>query len=156
VLDKVNDDSVPVQITRRGNKGAIVMSIEDYDQLTETLYVLQNKSLSEQIEQSIKTHEARADHKASQQTINEITGNTWQEHENLRKSNRALQAKLCKLIKEMLHDNPAVGTGKPEPLKHQCQGLWSRRFSAGDRVIYRFDDDAVYLFAIGGHHDQFK
>ncbi|MBL1319681.1 MAG: type II toxin-antitoxin system Phd/YefM family antitoxin [Methylophaga sp.] len=73
VLDKVNDDSVPVQITRKGNKGAIVMSIEDYDQLTETLYVLQNKSLSAQIEQSIKTHEARTGHQASQHTLNEIT-----------------------------------------------------------------------------------
>ncbi len=74
VLDKVNDDSVPVQITRKGNRGAIVMSIEDYDQLTETLYVLQNKSLSAQIEQSIKTHEAHTGQKASQQTLNEITG----------------------------------------------------------------------------------
>lgn len=74
VLDKVNDDSIPVQITRKGNKGAIVMSIEDYDQLTETLYVLQNKSLSAQIAQSIKTHEARSGQKASQQILNEITG----------------------------------------------------------------------------------
>lgn len=74
VLDKVNEDSVPVQITRKGNKGAIVMSTEDYDQLTETLYVLQNKSLSAQIEQSIKTHEARSGQKANQWTIDEITG----------------------------------------------------------------------------------
>lgn len=74
VLDKVNDDSVPVQITRKGNKGAIVMSIEDYDQLTETLYVLQNKSLATQIEQSIKTHEAQTGREANQQVIDEITG----------------------------------------------------------------------------------
>lgn len=80
-------------------------------------------------------------------------GNTWEEYENLRKNNKALHNKLCKLIKEMLRGDPAVGMGKPEPLRHQYQGLWSRRFSAGDRVIYRFDDDAVYLFAIGGHYD---
>lgn len=83
-------------------------------------------------------------------------GNTWQAYENLRRDNKQLHVKLCKIIKEMLRDDPAVGTGKPEPLKHQYQGLWSRRFSAGDRVIYRFDDDVVYLFAIGGHYDHKK
>lgn len=73
-LDKVNEDSTPIQITRKGNKGAIVMSVDDYEQLEETLYVLQNKSLSAQIEQSIKTHEAGKGRKASKQTLNEILG----------------------------------------------------------------------------------
>ncbi|MCF6190501.1 MAG: type II toxin-antitoxin system Phd/YefM family antitoxin, partial [Cocleimonas sp.] len=64
VLDKVNEDSVPIQITRKGNKGAVVMSVEDYEQLEETLYVLQNKSLSAQIDKSIQTHEAGKGRKA--------------------------------------------------------------------------------------------
>ena len=77
-------------------------------------------------------------------------------YEKLRKDNKLLgnkefHTKLCKLIKEMLRGDPAKDTGKPEQLKHQYQGLWSRRISAGDRVVYRFDGDAVYLFAIGGH-----
>jgi len=50
-------------------------------------------------------------------------------------------------------NNRIIGTGKPEQLKHKYQGLWSRRISAGDRVVYQFDDEAVYLFAIGGHYD---
>jgi len=53
----------------------------------------------------------------------------------------------------MLRGDPAAGTGKPEPLKHQYQGLWLRRISAGDWVVYRFDDEALYLFAVGGHYD---
>ena len=72
VLDKVNEDSVPVQITRKGNKGAVVMSVEDYEQLEETLYVLQNKSLSSQIEKSIQTHEATKGRKASKAVLDEI------------------------------------------------------------------------------------
>ena len=71
--------------------------------------------------------------------------------ESLQKANKQLHTKLCKLIKEMLRGDPAAGIGKPEQLKHQYQGLWSRRISAEDRVVYRFDDDAVYLFAIGGN-----
>jgi len=74
VLDKVNEDSIPIQITRKGNKGAVVMSVDDYEQLEETLYVLQNKSLSAQIEKSIQTHEAGKGRKADNQVMDEILG----------------------------------------------------------------------------------
>ena len=74
VLDKVNEDSVPIQITRKGSKGAVVMSVEDYEQLKETLYVLQNKSLSKQIEKSIQTHETNQGRKANKKLLNEILG----------------------------------------------------------------------------------
>lgn len=74
VLDKVNEDSVPVQITRKGGKGAVVMSVDDFEQLEETLYVLQNKSLAAQIEKSIRTHDAREGYIADQKVMNEIIG----------------------------------------------------------------------------------
>jgi len=74
VLDKVNEDSVPVQITRKGNKGAVVMSVDDYEQLQETLYVLQNKSLSTQIEKSIQTHKVDKGRKANKNIMDEILG----------------------------------------------------------------------------------
>ncbi len=54
----------------------------------------------------------------------------------------------------MLRDDPRMGTGKPEPLKHNLSGLWSRRISQKDRVIYKFDKDYIYVFAIGGHYNQ--
>ncbi len=72
MLDKVNEDSVPIQITRKGKKGAVVMSVDDYEQLQETLYILQNKSLSAQIEKSIQTHEAGQGRKADKQVMDEI------------------------------------------------------------------------------------
>ena len=72
VLDKVNEDSTPIQITRKGNKGAVVMSVSDYEQLEETLFVLQNKSLSAQIEKSIQTHEAGKGKKADKKIMDEI------------------------------------------------------------------------------------
>ena len=72
VLDKVNEDSTPIQITRKGNKGAVVMSVDDYEQLEETLFVLQNKPLSAQIEKSIQTHEAGNGRKADKQVMSEI------------------------------------------------------------------------------------
>jgi len=53
----------------------------------------------------------------------------------------------------MQRGDPAVGTGKPEALRHGLTGLWSRRLSQKDRLIYRYDETAVYIFAIGGHDD---
>ena len=40
------------------------------------------------------------------------------------------------LIKEIQRD-PFKGLGKPEPLKYKLQGLWSRRITRGDRLVYR-------------------
>lgn len=84
-----------------------------------------------------------------------LEGNTWDAYEKMRERDQKLHKALRKLLKEMLRsEDPAVGTGKPEPLKHNLSGLWSRRISQKDRLIYRFDDNAIYVFAIGGHYDK--
>lgn len=80
-------------------------------------------------------------------------GDTWEVYEALRTENKALHKKLCLILKEMLRGDPASGIGKPEPLRHNLSGLWSRRLSQRDRLIYRFDDDSIYIFAIGGHYE---
>ncbi len=82
-------------------------------------------------------------------------GNTWEIYENLRERDKKLHKTLCRILKEMLRDDPTVGSGKPEQLKHNLSGFWSRRLSQKDRIIYQFDDDYVYIFAIGGHYDNF-
>ena len=63
-------------------------------------------------------------------------GNTWEAYERMREKDKKLQKALCKLLKEMLRSqDPSTGTGKPEPLKHNLLGLWSRRISQKDRLI---------------------
>lgn len=82
-------------------------------------------------------------------------GNTWEAYEHLRERDKKRYKALCKLLKEIIRsEDPSVGTGKPEPLKHTLSGLWSRRISQKDRIIYRFDEKSIYIFAIGGHYDQ--
>jgi toxin YoeB len=81
-------------------------------------------------------------------------GNTWEAYEKLREKDKNLHKTLCKLLKEMMRSDPALGSGKPEQLKHNLSGFWSRRISQKDRLIYKFDDDYIYIFAIGGHYDQ--
>ena len=81
-------------------------------------------------------------------------GNTWATYEALREKDKKLHKALCKLLKEMLRADPASGLGKPEQLRHNLGGLWSRRLSQKDRLIYKFDEHCLYIFAIGGHYEQ--
>ena len=80
-------------------------------------------------------------------------GKTWEVYEQLREQDKKQHQQLCKILKEMLRNDPTQGLGKPEPLKHQLSGLWSRRLSQKDRLVYRFDEDAIFVFAIGGHYE---
>ena len=82
-------------------------------------------------------------------------GETWAVYEELRDKDKKLHKALCKLLKEMLSSgDPTSGLGKPEPLKHNLSGLWSKRISQKDRLIYKFNDTSIFIFAIGGHYDQ--
>lgn len=81
-------------------------------------------------------------------------GNTWDVYETLREKDKKLHKSLCRLLKEMLRsDDLTQGIGKPEALKYSLSGLYSRRISAKDRLIYRFDEATLYIFAIGGHYE---
>lgn len=80
-------------------------------------------------------------------------GNTWAAYELLRQKDKKLHKTLCKLLTEMLRGDPSSGTGKPEALKHNLRGFWSRRLSLKDRLVYKFDAEYIYIFAIGGHYN---
>ena len=64
--------------------------------------------------------------------------------------------KALKRIDALLRDierNGHNGIGKPEALKHQLVGYWSRRITDKDRLIYRFDETTIYIAACKGHYD---
>jgi len=81
---------------------------------------------------------------------------TWQGYDDLRQRDKRMHKNLCAILKEMLRDDPAAGLGKPEALRHNLTGFWSRRLSQKDRIIYSFDDTRIDIFAIGGHYDAFE
>ena len=80
-------------------------------------------------------------------------GRTWEIYEALREKDKKLHKALCKILKEMLREDPSKGIGKPEQLRHNLSGFWSKRISQKNRLIYKFDDKSIYIFAIGGHYD---
>jgi toxin YoeB len=81
-------------------------------------------------------------------------GDTWIAYETLRTQDKRLHKALCAILKELLRGDPITGAGKPEALRHNLTGFWSRRISQRDRLIYKFDDKYIYIFALGGHYDQ--
>ncbi|WP_083915664.1 type II toxin-antitoxin system Phd/YefM family antitoxin [Thiofilum flexile] len=72
VLDKVHQDSTVVKVTRQNGQAAIVMSLEDWEQEQETLYVLNNKALMQQLADSLNTHKAKQGRIADQGMLDEI------------------------------------------------------------------------------------
>ncbi len=63
--------------------------------------------------------------------------------------------KTLKRINALINDikrNPFDGIGKPEPLKENLSGYWSRRIDDKNRVVYYEQDNIVYILACRGHY----
>ena len=64
--------------------------------------------------------------------------------------------KILKRINQLVKDisrNPFEGIGKPEPLKENLAGFWSRRIDEEHRLVYMVEDDKVLIFSCRGHYD---
>ena len=63
-------------------------------------------------------------------------------------------AEKIKVILRDIAEHPYSGIGKPEPLKHNLAGKWSRRINKTDRIIYSVDGTIVivYIFSMKGHY----
>jgi toxin YoeB len=59
--------------------------------------------------------------------------------------------RIIKLIKEVQRD-PFHGTGKPEPLKHELSGCWSRRIDQEHRLVYEVTNDTIRILACRYHY----
>lgn len=64
---------------------------------------------------------------------------------------KATLKKLLTLFEE-ISEHPFTGSGKPEPLKHNLSGMWSRRINKEHRLIYEIEDDTVFILSAKGHY----
>ena len=55
------------------------------------------------------------------------------------------------LLKE-IERNPFNGIGKPEPLRGDLSGLWSRRIDEVNRLVYRVTDEQIEIYQCKGHY----
>ncbi len=68
-----------------------------------------------------------------------------------RTGNSAILKRIQLLLKSIQED-PFNGIGKPEPLKHDRSGYWSRRINQEHRIVYQVDNDAVYVIQARFHY----
>jgi toxin YoeB len=61
--------------------------------------------------------------------------------------------KRIRSLLESIEKTPFEGIGKPEGLKHNLTGLWSRRIDRGNRLIYEVTSDVIYIHSMKGHYD---
>lgn len=66
--------------------------------------------------------------------------------------NKSILRKINSLIQEIL-ETPLTGTGKPEPLKYQLTGFWSRRINREHRIIYEITADSIVIHSLKGHYE---
>ena len=65
--------------------------------------------------------------------------------------NKPVQNKIELLIQSII-TSPFNGQGKPEPLKYDLSGKWSRRINGEHRLVYEVRDDKVIILSLKGHY----
>lgn len=65
--------------------------------------------------------------------------------------NKTIFKKIYELIKD-IRRNPFEGKGKPEPLKHQLTGYWSRRIDNEHRLVYKIEDETIIITSCKDHY----
>jgi toxin YoeB len=80
-----------------------------------------------------------------------FTEQSWGDYLYWQKNDTRVLRRINQLIKAIQRE-PFEGIGKPEPLRHQLQGLWSRRIDEEHRLVYEVEDDELRVIACRYHY----
>ena len=75
----------------------------------------------------------------------------WDDYLYWQDTDRSMLRRINNLIKD-IRRSPYEGIGKPEPLKHQLAGWWSRRIDGEHRILYRVTEQAVEISNVRNHY----
>lgn len=67
------------------------------------------------------------------------------------KNDKKVANKINELLKDIVRQ-PFTGIGKPEALKHNLSGFWSRRINNEHRIVYAIKDNTVYILQCRYHY----
>ena len=73
-VERVINDHHPIKVTRRNGKDFVVVSAEDWEREQETLYILQNRSLMQQISKAMESHAQGQGYSPNSEEMDEILG----------------------------------------------------------------------------------
>ena len=78
--------------------------------------------------------------------------NAWEDYLYWQTQDRKTVKRINQLIRDMLR-SPYEGIGKPEPLKGNLSGWWSRRIDDEHRIVYRILHDDLVIASCKNHYD---
>ena len=79
--------------------------------------------------------------------------NAWEDYVSWQAEDKKTLKKINKLIKEIMR-TPFEGNGKPEPLKYELAGFWSRRIDQEHRLVYQYANDKLLIYSCRFHYDK--
>lgn len=77
--------------------------------------------------------------------------NGWDDYLYWQRTDKTLLKKINRLIEDTCR-NPFSGFGKPEALKHELSGCWSRRINAEHRLVYQVKEDTLFILQCRYHY----
>lgn len=80
------------------------------------------------------------------------TQDAWDDYVYWQTQDKKTLRRINALIKDCLR-SPFEGVGKPEPLKYNLSGYWSRRIDDTNRLVYRFDEGGLIVISCRYHYD---
>jgi toxin YoeB len=78
--------------------------------------------------------------------------NAWEDYTSWLSEDKNMLKKINELIKE-IQRTPYTGKGKPEPLKYDLAGLWSRRIDREHRLVYQVKEKELLIYSCKYHYD---
>jgi len=79
--------------------------------------------------------------------------NAWEDYTSWLQIDKRMLKKINDLIKD-IQRNPHSGIGKPEPLKYDLAGYWSRRIDQEHRLVYQVIDNDIRIISCKYHYDR--
>jgi len=83
----------------------------------------------------------------------EFSPKAWDEYLEWSVYDKKLMLKVNEIIKDITRSNPFKGLGKPEPLKYDLQGYWSRRITDEHRMVYKVEGDKLFISQLQHHYE---
>jgi toxin YoeB len=75
----------------------------------------------------------------------------WEDYIYWQMTDKKILKHINELIKDILR-NPYQGKGKPEPLKYELEGYWSRKINKEHRLVYKVKDDLLIIVQCKYHY----
>ena len=83
--------------------------------------------------------------------IKSWSDDAWEDFCYWQKQDKKILKRILSLIKD-IDRNGYTGIGKPEPLREDLSGYWSRRIDDVNRIVYKIVDNTIYIAQCGSHY----